>query len=269
MDTEHTCDSASVNSEGMAQEASPEDTCKQTANSEPTKTFICEYCKTECSTKTILKKHMLQMHINPLDQPKAQKKKIIDKSAYQHACTKCGKKMYNETYRINHEQTCFAHLCSYCGKHFKNSTNLNVHLMSHTKERPFGCNLCNKAFLIKRSLLDHMNKHKGIKPYKCPFDNCDKSFTLRTGVRQHLNSMHLEKRFICQYCQHQCSTKFHLDCHLRTHTGEKPYKCADCSASFRLPSTFRKHQRVHTGERPFICDTCNKVSWTKFSHCMA
>lgn len=236
----------------------------ETYDSTTTKRLFCDYCGVAYASKSGLKKHMFQVHLQ-LAQPITKGKRAKDKSQYQFACSKCGKKMYNERYKLNHEQKCFTHLCSYCGKYFKNHTNLSVHIMSHTKERPFECKLCDKAFLIKRSLQDHMNKHEGVKPYKCPFENCDKMFALNTGVRQHINVMHREKRFTCTLCQKQLSTKFHLDCHIRSHTGEKPYKCTDCSAAFRLPSTFRKHRRVHTGERPYNCDICKKVGCGRIS----
>lgn len=228
-----------------------------------TKSYICDYCSGKYTTKCGLKKHMFQIHLK-LEQGvvKQPRKCQTATSAYQHECSKCSKRMYNETYKQKHEQNCFNHLCNYCGKYFKNATNLSVHIMSHEKVRPFACSLCDKAFLIKRSLLDHMNKHAGVKPYRCPYENCNKTFALSTGVRQHINCMHLEKKFVCHYCQHQCSTKFHLDCHIRTHNGEKPFKCNVCSAYFRLPSTFKKHQRVHSGERPYRCDVCLKVSET-------
>lgn len=210
--------------------------------------FICDYCAKVFQTKSRLRYHMRQAHLSTAA------------ATATYICSKCGKKMFNETYRRNHERRCYTHLCSYCGKHFKSSTNLSVHIMSHTKERPFACHLCDKAFLIKRSLKDHMNKHADIKPYRCPYDNCDKSFTLNTGVRQHINTMHLAKRFVCSYCQAQFSTKCHMECHVRTHTGEKPFKCGECPATFRLPNTLKKHQRVHTGERPYECDICTKVA---------
>lgn len=230
----------------------------------PNKSFICDYCQSKYATKCGLKKHMM-IHLK--DEPRAvsrPRRHRGETNASQYECSKCGQRMHNETYKQKHEQHCFSHLCNYCGKYFKKSANLSVHIMSHEKVRPFACNLCDKAFLIKRSLLDHMNNHAGVKPYRCPYENCNKSFALSTGVRQHVNCMHSEKKFVCQYCQHQCSTKFHLDCHIRTHNGDKPFKCNVCSAYFRLPSTLQKHQRVHTGERPYRCDICSKVSHEGF-----
>ena len=36
--------------------------------------------------------------------------------------------------------------CHECGQVFSKAEHLSRHIRSHTKERPFGCDVCNKAY---------------------------------------------------------------------------------------------------------------------------
>lgn len=53
--------------------------------------------------------------------------------------------------------------CSYyrCGKIYSGSTNLKIHVRTHTGERPFNCALCERAFSAKGNLVKHFKRiHK-------------------------------------------------------------------------------------------------------------
>ena len=64
--------------------------------------------------------------------------------------------------------------------------------------------------------------------------------------------------YSCSFCGKMCKRKEHLDCHLRTHTGEKPYKCEQCEKAFATSSRLLQHKRRHLGEKPHKCDQCDK-----------
>ncbi|XP_014223525.1 homeotic protein spalt-major-like isoform X2 [Trichogramma pretiosum] len=54
----------------------------------------------------------------------------------------------------------FKHRCRYCGKVFGSDSALQIHIRSHTGERPFKCNICGSRFTTKGNLKVHFQRHK-------------------------------------------------------------------------------------------------------------
>lgn len=44
------------------------------------------------------------------------------------------------------------HFCHLCQKNFSSTSSLQIHMRTHTGERPFVCNVCQKAFTTKGNL---------------------------------------------------------------------------------------------------------------------
>lgn len=53
----------------------------------------------------------------------------------------------------------FKHRCRYCGKVFGSDSALQIHIRSHTGERPFRCNVCGSRFTTKGNLKVHFQRH--------------------------------------------------------------------------------------------------------------
>ncbi|XP_041974124.1 transcriptional regulator CRZ1 [Aricia agestis] len=51
------------------------------------------------------------------------------------------------------------HYCSICSKGFKDKYSVNVHVRTHTGEKPFTCSLCGKSFRQKAHLAKHYQTH--------------------------------------------------------------------------------------------------------------
>uniref|UniRef100_A0A3B1K5C2 Gastrula zinc finger protein XlCGF53.1-like n=1 Tax=Astyanax mexicanus TaxID=7994 RepID=A0A3B1K5C2_ASTMX len=80
----------------------------------------------------------------------------------------------------------------------------------------------------------------------------------------------LKKPLSCPFCPKSFYRRYHLQVHLRTHTGEKPFGCAVCGKNFAHSSNLNVHQRIHTKEKPSRCTLCGKMfpSLTRFKRHM-
>ncbi|XP_077434299.1 sal-like protein 4 isoform X1 [Vanacampus margaritifer] len=69
-------------------------------------------------------------------------------------------KLLNLPVEVKTGELLYKHKCKYCGKTFGNDSALQIHLRSHTGERPFKCNICGNRFTTKGNLKVHFQRHK-------------------------------------------------------------------------------------------------------------
>jgi len=59
----------------------------------------------------------------------------------------------------------FKHRCKFCGKVFGSDSALQIHIRSHTGERPYKCNICGNRFTTKGNLKVHFSRHSQSFPH--------------------------------------------------------------------------------------------------------
>uniref|UniRef100_A0A1B0CY13 C2H2-type domain-containing protein n=1 Tax=Lutzomyia longipalpis TaxID=7200 RepID=A0A1B0CY13_LUTLO len=149
-------------------------------------------------------------------------------------CEDCGKTVqtrYLRSHKITHREKSF--FCAFCGAGFISKERLKMHIRIHTKEETYICPYCNRGFVHWGTRRDHIRSvHEG---------NADNF-----------------KNYKCDLCDQKYRKKFHLDVHMRKHTGEKPYQCPQCEKRYRYKNGLKEHLVSHTNEKNMICTICSK-----------
>lgn len=99
-------------------------------------------------------------------------------------------KTANPLPELKNGDSVYRHKCKYCGKSFGNDSALQIHLRSHTGERPFKCNICGNRFTTKGNLKVHFQRHRdkypniGMNPHPVPehLDNIPTSSGIPFGM---------------------------------------------------------------------------------------
>lgn len=177
--------------------------------------------------------------------------------------------------------------CNYCEKVCKDKGSLVSHVRTHTKGRPYECNICLAKFKQYAHLSDHvMTKHTKDRPFVC--DRCAKTFNRKSHLQDHIRLRHTEDKlyhcsecnatfqkrnefsehkrvhgkppkYQCNICPRQFRNVTDYERHIRSHTKEKRFECEICHLTFGLLANAKKHMVKHSEERPFRCDVCPKA----------
>ncbi|XP_031618269.1 testis-specific zinc finger protein topi-like [Contarinia nasturtii] len=193
--------------------------------------------------------------------------------------TFCGLiELYEHRHSQNHFQSLYNKLskqneffCEKCGQICGTDTKaLETHIETiHMKKgklpvtstvRPYLCEVCGKGYTQSSHLYQHLRFHKGIKPFECTKDGCNRKFTIRPDLNDHVRKAHTgERPYKCLDCQKTFLTGSVYYQHRLIHRNERRYGCSTCEKRFHRSDALKNHERIHSGEKPYACGACAKT----------
>ena len=213
--------------------------------------FSCPVCEMPFSSIPKVKEHCKEEHSDK------------DGNMKCNGCSKTFDELwkYNKHYKTVHmkgkKETC--HLC---GKSMvPNALARHIKTVHGDKSEVFKCDLCDYTTHHKRYIYDHKyTKHAkkreeeggGFLPEKaafnCPYDGCEKSYTIKTNMQTHIDCYH--KTGLIQY---------------------QEFPCEKCNSVFESPNFYLSHsQDVHKCVPKLLqkwatvkCDKCPQVFLSK------
>ncbi|XP_017841102.2 zinc finger protein 254 [Drosophila busckii] len=241
-------DNHSVQTTDEGSEPEQQQECKSTENSHQ-----CEQCSESFARLSSLQRHVRQEH-----KSKPQSSKL-------HSCDQCDKQF---RLRSNLQRHLQQHLpmpkrklypCTSCDKQFTTLASAQSHaqyIHQEERPRPVMCEQCGIAVHSLSALKEHLLCHTDDTPFEC--DVCQKRFKSSNRLKHHKET-HDPRKYICPECGKELNSRPTLNRHRLVHTDQMQHKCDYCGREFKRAKALKNHLILHTGLKPYSCDFCERT----------
>ena len=160
--------------------------------------FKCKLCPSEMPSVQEYNKHYLDCHppqpcpdcTRVFTSPRTLTKHHYTHVEYMYECQDCGcgftfKSQLESHRKVHLKMSGFVCFKPKCGRHFKRESELNAHLVAHSKNK-IKCDQCDYSNLDIRNVCAHSRVHSENLPYHCPL--CNKGFKWQEQKCRHLRS---------------------------------------------------------------------------------
>lgn len=170
--------------------------------------YGCHQCDKKFRRKLQLKQHEIKNHTRE----------------YPYTCSYCqkgflSKFMFSRHVTI-HKTENRMKTCDECGVKFTNWSQLVEHRRKvHKKEQRYSCDLCDKTFCRKPNIKQHMQLHlsSATEVFQCDYQNCPKFYSAKRNLMSHIRAKHEGRRWTCDLCQRELSSKQKFEQHIESH----------------------------------------------------
>ena len=263
------------------------------------KPFKCNFCEKSYGNKNNMAAHRKEVHGKEWKEELG--KRISEGRKSSNPCQHCGLQfplqpaLYQHLAEIHNDPEARKLQCQTCDKWLRSKKVLQIHLRTHTGDRPYICDFCPKSFMSKDTMSIH-RKHMHPKEWEAnkeqiferdkevakmkmkaaqaerraqeaeePKKVDGKPVTLiEQGIPCIEKMGKIDGRASSNPCP-QCGKDFPFQGTLYQHLAEAhedpdaiEFQCKTCERWLGSKVKLANHMRTHTGERPYKCNFCPK-----------
>ena len=171
-------------------------------------------------------------------------------NAYIHRCHICGQE-YNSSAKLSnhiekHSLEEAKIKCDTCSKLFFTDFDLKNHKRNthDLQQDQLMCSICSFTTATKGRLKRHMILHSEERPFPCQL--CNLKFKSDACWKRHLKQVHTqERKFKCRFCIKTFKTSSNLKVHENIHLGVFEARCEICNINFVQRHNLQLHNRKH------------------------
>ncbi|KPJ16396.1 Zinc finger protein 26 [Papilio machaon] len=157
--------------------------------------------------------------------------------------------------------------CEICDKKISSQSYLQIHMRTHTGEKPFTCYVCNRGFITASKMHRHVLTHSDSldDPAVKLEINTDivqnKKKKSKDGINTKSNQRLKKNRpHACEYCHKRFLHQATLQVHKKSHDGEElVLKCHFCLMKIDDEEALKVHEATHEGPKAYLCTLCGKT----------